>query len=105
MTPPRYLCSHLVTLCCNGREIGAILEEIWREGAVLECDEEPQTEGHIEMQCGPAFFGGTLKAPEKHAFGWRVEMAFSPETPWSEQIFRPDHMLDPESLQPRPKTG
>lgn len=94
----RFLCSQLVTLCCGEAELTVNLEEIQESGAVLECEEAPPAESRAELRCGAATFHGTLKCVHQHAFGWRVELEFSPLTPWSLERFQPAHLFDPSEL-------
>ena len=98
MSPRRYLCSQLVELRCGRNTLTANLEEIWESGAVLDCEEEPPAGSQAELRCGRALLCGRLKDIENHEFGWRVEMEFSPLTPWSPECFEPAHMLDPADL-------
>lgn len=105
MNPPRFLCSQLVELRSNSIEpavhIIVNLEEIWDHGAVLE-SEEPVVPGTIvEILCGAAFFAGRIVQVEPHIVGWRLEMEFSPMTPWSLERFRPEHLLDVSQLGQR----
>ena len=94
MTPKRYLCSQLVALRCGGPPLTVNLEEIWESGAILESDHEIQHCALAELRCAGVSLYGRLTRAEKHDFGWRIEMEFSPLTPWSPERFRPDHLLD-----------
>lgn len=97
MSAPRYLCSDLVTLRIGVTESTVNLEEIGRDGAAIE-SEEPITDGiRVEIRCGSVFFAGKVTEVERHEFGWRAEIEFSPLTPWSLEQFRPQHMLDQPS--------
>jgi hypothetical protein len=97
MSAPRYLCSDLVTLRIGAAESTVNLEEIGRDGAAIE-SEDPIVDGvKVEVRCGAVFFSGKVTEVERHEFGWRAEIEFSPLTPWSPEQFRPRHMLD----QPR----
>jgi hypothetical protein len=97
--PKRFLCSHLATVRVSGKVWTVLIEEIWRDGAILECEEEiPQAE-FAELDCGGPFFAGKLNGSAQHEFGWRAEMKFSAETPWSEKKFRPSHLLDPSKVK------
>lgn len=89
-----YLCSELVTLRINSDEFTVNLEEIWREGAVLESEGPIETGVRVEIRSSQAFFAGKVKQVEQHEFGWRAEVEFSPLTPWSPDLFRPQHLLD-----------
>jgi hypothetical protein len=75
------------------------LEEIWETGAVLESEESAPTNVPADLHCGGATLCGRLLRAEKHAFGWRLEIEFSPLTLWSPERFRPEHFLDPSSLR------
>ena len=98
MNSQRYLCSHLVALRNNSEEssvhLVANLEEIWATGAVIE-SEKPVKEGtNMEMRCGSALFAGRVVQVERHEFGWRLQVEFSPLTPWSLEKFEPQHLLN-----------
>ena len=90
----RFLCSELVTLSWSGGEWTVNLEEIWESGAVLECEEPLLTGAQIQIRPANLLFAGRVAEVVKHEFGWRVEVQFSPLTPWSEEKFRPAHLLD-----------
>ncbi len=93
MKAQRYLCSELVALRIDSMNFFVNLEEIWRSGAVVE-SETPVEEGSgVEIRPGAVFFAGKAIRVERHEFGWRVEVEFSPLTPWNPEKFRPLHML------------
>jgi|HubBroStandDraft_6_1064221.scaffolds.fasta_scaffold89376_3 hypothetical protein len=102
MNLPRYLCSQLVELRIRTPEPGlpqeanriVNLEEIWTTGAVLESEEPAEEGAKAEIRCGAAFFAGSIVHVERHEFGWRLEMEFSPMTPWNAEQFQPEHLLD-----------
>jgi hypothetical protein len=78
----------------NSADSTVHLEEIWQDGATFE-SEEPVVDGvQVELRCGPAVFSGKVTKVDRHEFGWRAEVEFSPLTPWSPERFRPQHMLD-----------
>ena len=97
--PRRYLCSQLVTLIFNGESRVVNLEEICRTGALLECDQPVSSGIHAEITTGNVHFHGTVTDVEEHELGWRIEVEFSPMTPWSPETFQPQHLLDPSSMQ------
>jgi len=105
MAARRYLCSHLVTLTWGAGQCVANLEEIWQTGAVVECDQPVSAGGLGELRCGGTFFAGRLVSADAHEFGWRVELEFSPLTPWSPERFRPEHLLDLLELGGEKPTG
>jgi hypothetical protein len=98
MNPQRYLCSELVALRNSSGESEADqivnLEEIWTTGAALE-SEAPMEQGtNVELRCGSALLAGRIVQVERHEFGWRLEVEFSPLTPWSLEKFGPQHLLN-----------
>jgi hypothetical protein len=98
MDARRYLCSELVILRNSSGECRVNLEEIWRTGAILETEEPLETGTAVEIRCPAAFFAGHVTGVEQHEFGCRVELQFSPMTPWDIEKFRPQHLLDVSSL-------
>lgn len=74
------------------------LEEIWTKGAVLESEEPVEEGAKVEIRCGAAFFAGSIVHVEGHEFGWRLEVEFSPLTPWKLEKFQPEHLLDVSKL-------
>jgi hypothetical protein len=70
------------------------LEEIWREGAILESEDAVKDGVAVEMQCGDVLLAGRVIRIEHHELGWRIEVEFSPETRWDKERFQPQHMLD-----------
>ena len=75
------------------------IEEIWETGVVLESEAEMAVGVAAALAAGDAAFHGRTKEVQKEDFGWRVEMEFSPETPWLPERWRPDHLLDPAVLK------
>ena len=94
----RYLCSDLVTLFFGGRSQVVNLEEICRTGACLESEGPVPAGVAVEMRTQSVRFHGTVTEVEEHDLGWRIELEFSPLTPWSVERFRPQHLLDPAAL-------
>jgi hypothetical protein len=95
----RYLCSELVVLKQDAMQTVVNLEEIWSDGAALESDDPLAIGIAVELECGENRFKGTVVSATQHEFGWWIELSFSPETPWNPEIFRPGHMVDPETLK------
>jgi hypothetical protein len=89
----RYLCSELVALKVGLTTSTVNLEEIWPEGAVLEAESAVEDGAHVEIRSGDVLLAGRVVRVELHEFGWRVEVAFSPLTPWDPEKFRPQHLL------------
>lgn len=89
----RYLCSDLVVLKTKEGESVVNLEEIWGNGAAFESEVAVECGSKLEMRAEEAKFHGTATSVEHHEFGWRVEMEFSPLTPWSPAQYVPKHLL------------
>jgi hypothetical protein len=98
MTLRRYLCSHLVRLSVGTRVHWANLEEIWNAGAILECEEEVTPGDYLTVSCDEISFDAKVTALEWDGSGWRVEVLFSEHTPWTMELWTPEHVLDPETL-------
>jgi len=94
MESPRYMCSHLVRFRTNAKESVVNLEEIWATGAVVEAEEPVEKGSRAEIRTEGAFFAGDVTEVERHEFGWRIRLEFSPMTPWRPEEFRPGHLLE-----------
>ena len=94
MSTRRYLCSELVKIRINSEELTVNLEEIWRNGAVFEAEVPVAARGRVEIRSGKAVFAGRITSVERHEFGWRADVEFSPLTPWSPDLYRPLHLVD-----------
>jgi hypothetical protein len=100
----RYLCSQLAILAIDGQVQWVNIEEIWETGVILESEAEVTAGMPASLSVESAAFLGRLSDVRREEFGWRAEMEFSPETPWSPEQWRPDHLLDPAVLKPRSAT-
>jgi hypothetical protein len=89
----RYLCSQLVAFRNQAVETTVNLEEIWEGGAVVESEEPVETGARVEIRSGRAYFSGEVMGVERHEFGWRVTVQFSPMTRWRLEEFEPEHLL------------
>jgi hypothetical protein len=105
MDTRRFLCSDLVLLKANACESIVNLEEIWRGGAVLESEIPLESGTRIQIRCGTQCFAGRISNSEAHEFGWRVEVEFSPLTPWTIEQFRPRHLMDPAKIGQKDTEG
>jgi hypothetical protein len=101
----RYLCSALVTLKRDSNETVVNLEEIWSEGAAVEMDDAVEIGRQVELVCGETCLIATVVSAGKHEFGWRMELKFLPDSLWSPELFRPEHMLDPNDLLGKKSTA
>lgn len=102
----RHLCSELVRVEWRDefdeqRCVTANLEEIWPDGAqvLLEIPVRKGTPLRIATR-GPVF-PGTVTRCEAHPLGYFVDVVFDADVTWSPDHYRPQHLLDPEQVQPR----
>jgi len=95
----RYLCSQLATLTIDGQAQWVNIEEICETGVILECETPVAAGVSAMLTAEEAAFQGRVLDARQDEFGWRAEMEFSPETPWSPERWRPDHLLDPAALK------
>jgi hypothetical protein len=95
----RYLCSQLATLTIEGQAHGVNIEEIWETGVALECETPVVADVPASISAEGVAFEGRVSNVRQDELGWRVEIEFSPETPWSPVQWRPDHLLDPAALK------
>jgi hypothetical protein len=98
MDSRRYLCSHLISLKNTSTvpypQFVVNLEEIWDSGAVIESEQAIEEGTRVEMRCGKTFFAGRVAKVERHEYGWRADVEFSPMTPWKREEFQPEHLLE-----------
>jgi len=100
MSSARYLCSQLVRLAVpDPPEQWVTLEEIWEDGAMLECESEVDLGASAMISADDVSFTGRITAVDRHEFGWQVEITFSPSTRWTMEKWRPDHAIDPKTLE------
>lgn len=75
------------------------LEEIWSDGAMLECDSEVALGASATIFADEVSFSGRITAVELHEFGCQAEITFSPANRWSIEKWRPEHAFDPNTLE------
>jgi len=90
----RFLCSQLVTLRWSDQSRTVNLEEISRTHAILDSDESLPLNTQTVLVAHGRKLHGTITAADVYEFGWRIRLNFSPLTPWSPDVFVPDHLLD-----------
>jgi hypothetical protein len=99
MSSARYLCSQLVRLAVpHPPEQWVTLEEIWDDGAILDCETEVELGASATISADEVSFTGRITAVERYEFGWKAEITFSPATRWTIGKWRPDHAIDPKTL-------
>ncbi len=100
MSSARYLCSQLVRLTVSDtQEQWVTLEEIWEDGAMLECETDVELGSSATISADDVSFTGRITAVDQHEFGWWAEITFSPSTRWTIGKWVPDHAIDPKTLE------
>jgi hypothetical protein len=96
---PHYLCSQLVELFSGGKTQWVNLEEIWRDGALLECEEAVAIGAEAAILAGEAQLRGVVSRVDQDEFGWQAEVTFSDGAVWSIETWKPSHLLAPRDLE------
>lgn len=94
----RYLCSQLVTLRWGTESRIVNLEEICRNEAILEAEACVAVGSRVTLDAEKTRFHGIVTVAQEHEFGWRIRVELSPLTPWSLEVFAPEHLLDTSDL-------
>ncbi len=98
---PRYLCSDLLRVRGPGGWSGWVnLEEIWDRGAVLESESPIELQQKLLLQKQGGKIWGAVEECAEHAFGYRIQVKFLFDQKWSPALFRPEHLFDPNGLNP-----
>jgi len=92
----QFLCSHLVTVRCNGRESTANLERIWSDGATLNA-EEPIACG-TEITLVDIGVTAIVTFCEDDTEGHFIDLKFPPDYYWTPERFLPQHLTDPTQI-------
>lgn len=96
----RYLCSDLFRIRGTGGWRGwANLEEIWRNGAVLESEGPIPLGQKLLLRKGQGKLWAQVENCVAHEFGYRVELKFLFDSTWTPAVFVPAHLLDPETVR------
>ncbi len=95
------LCSEILNLhlqykAGRERELKANLEEIWSSGALLLTDARVPLSTPTWFAAGGYEFRGKVAARKfLEGLGYFVEVQFASNSHWSEQKYRPQHLLNP----------
>jgi hypothetical protein len=78
------------------RELNANLEEIWSSGALLLMDVRVPLSSRIWFRAADRKFRGQVASRRfVKGLGYYVEVRFASNSYWSEQEYRPQHLLNP----------
>lgn len=82
----------------KGRRAVANLEDISTSGACLQLDEQIAAGTSIRVSHSTGDLNGEVRYCVFRDIGYFVGIAFHPGSSWSQEDFKPMHMLDPRSL-------
>jgi hypothetical protein len=104
---PRYLCSDLATLYWQESAQGehkeaVVLENISASGACVQAESSVPENTSVRLVCGEAEFHGSVRFCYWRDDGYFIGIAFDADAKWSKAKFKPEHLLDPRELKPRP---
>jgi hypothetical protein len=104
---PRYLCSDLATLYWQEGAQGThkdavVLENISASGACVQAESSVPENTSVRLVCGEAEFHGSVRFCYWRDDGYFIGIAFDADAKWSKAKFKPEHLLDPRELKPRP---
>jgi hypothetical protein len=91
-----FLCSHLVTVRCGGRESAANLERISRDIATLNAEDPLPAGAPVTLLAAGCELKGTVLRSFIEISGHETDISL--EHPWSPETFLPDHLFDPDVI-------
>ncbi len=102
----RYLCSDLVSLCWRDEAQGdchgtVVLENISASGACVQSEISVPNNASVRLVCGKAEFHGRVRFCYWRDDGYFIGIAFDARSKWSQEKFKPEHLLDPSEVRPR----
>jgi hypothetical protein len=102
----RLLCAELIELIwCNhtGRERRCVanLEDISTSGISLHMDIPIAPGMSVTMLHGVTSLAGVVRHCRYADGGYFVGIQFDQQYEWSTRVFRPSHLLDPKTIEPR----
>jgi hypothetical protein len=83
----------------------ALLEDISRAGACLQTDFAIPVNSLLRLCHGRKKLEGTVSYCAYHDIGYFTGVTFTAQQRWSEQVFRPKHLVDPAKLEIEPEAN
>jgi hypothetical protein len=102
-TNPRLLCAELVELIYRDnagyqRRKIVNLEDISQSGMCLQVEARVPEGAHVCVRHSKGQFTGVVRYSEFRDTSYFLGIEFEPESAWSEDRFRPEHLVDPREL-------
>ena len=99
----RMLCADMVQLYWNDdrgkkRKVTGLLEDISASGACLQLEAPVPAGVVIHWDCPKQQFSGQVRYCVYREIGYFVGVEFDPAVRWSKRTYRPQHLLDLQSL-------
>jgi hypothetical protein len=103
---PRMLCADLVNIdwvddCGPARHTVANLEDISVSGACIQVEGPIPLRASLRIACGRGELCGVVRYCVFREIGYFIGVEFAPDSKWSPQQFKPQHLLDPRRLSTR----
>ena len=102
------LCADMVEVCWNDhagrtRKATGLLEDISESGACLQLETAVPLESEIHWKSPQQAFAGRVRYCVYREIGYFVGVEFDTESRWSEETYKPQHLLDLQRLMGREK--
>jgi hypothetical protein len=103
------LCSDLIHLQWRKgkgwtRPANAILEEISPASACVHSEVPVPANSVVRIRRGDKTIEGTVVNCAFDSIGYFAEIEFNAGFEWSPELFRPEHLFDPQTLAEKPRT-
>jgi hypothetical protein len=107
-TEVRMLCADMVEVWWKDqagktRRVTGLLEDISASGACLQLEISVPLEAEIHWESPRQAFVGRVRYCLYREIGYFVGVEFDPESRWSEEVYKPQHLLDLQRLMERRK--
>jgi hypothetical protein len=107
-TEVRMLCADMVEVCWRDqagrtRKATGLLEDISACGACLQMETAVPLEAEIHWESPQQAFAGRVRYCVYREIGYFVGVEFEPESRWSKETYKPQHLLDLQRLMERGK--
>jgi hypothetical protein len=104
----RMLCADMMEVCWKDqagrtRKATGLLEDICASGACLQMETAVPLEAEIHWESPQKAFAGRVRYCVYREIGYFVGVEFEPESRWSEETYKPQHLLDLQRLMERGK--
>lgn len=101
---PRLWCSDLVEVCWKDRsrwtrKVTGVLEDISRSGVCVQLDVQAPVGATLRVELGSTRLEGEVRYCYYSETGYFVGVKLAEGIRWSQELFRPKHLLDPSAVK------